>query len=112
MDALGRPRLTTTYLLFGMGARDKGLMSAAEQWFLDSLAVSEQLGDTPMKALACFYLAGLHALQGSSGETSRWWSQWITLSEGLGSLDEVPIPKELEWPGKPHQGLAWSVGAA
>ena len=76
--------MTATYHQLGWVARDRGRLDDAEDWYLKSLAISEELGDKPGMARTYLQLGIWAQDRGRLDDAEDWYRKSLAISEELG----------------------------
>ncbi|MEV5721900.1 tetratricopeptide repeat protein [Amycolatopsis mediterranei] len=79
-----RHGLTVSNHQLGVVAEAQGRLEEAEQWYRQSLTISEELGDRPGMSASYHQLGVVAQLQGRLNEAEQWYRMSLTISEELG----------------------------
>jgi len=80
-----RESISVIYHQLGVTAQDRGRLEEAEDWYRQSLTISEELGKRPHTAATYHQLGITVQARGRLEEAEDWYRQSLTISEELGN---------------------------
>ncbi|MGH3934889.1 MAG: CHAT domain-containing protein [Pseudonocardiaceae bacterium] len=84
-------RLAVTYHQLGMVAQQRGHLDEAQQWYLKSLTITEELDNRPGMALSYHQLGNVALLRDRLDEAQQWYHKSLTITEELGDRPGMAI---------------------
>ncbi|MGH8964804.1 MAG: tetratricopeptide repeat protein, partial [Actinomycetes bacterium] len=107
-------RLAVTYHQLGMVAQQRGHLDEAQQWYLKSLTITEELGDRPGMAISYHQLGMVAQDRGHLDEAQQWYLKSLTIKEELGNQPGMAhtfgqLGLLAEARGHPEQALDWTI---
>jgi hypothetical protein len=90
-DEAAKPRLAVAYHQPGIAAEDRGDLTAAEEWYLKSLAILEALGDRPGLARSYHQLGAVAQDRGDLAAAEQWHGRSVTITGEIGDRPGLPI---------------------
>ncbi|MGH3822348.1 MAG: tetratricopeptide repeat protein [Pseudonocardiaceae bacterium] len=107
-------RLAVTYHQLGMVAQGRGRLDEAQQWYLKSLTIKEDLGDRPGMAVSYHQLGMVAQDRGRLDEAQQWYLKSLTITEELGdrptmamSFGQMGLLAKAR--GHPEEAMEWTI---
>ena len=86
-----RKSISVIYHQLGMTAQARGQLDEAENWYRESLAIKEELGDRPGTAITYHQLGNTAFFRGQLDEAENWYRESLAIKEGLGDRPGIAI---------------------